>query len=85
MLVARPRTRRVGCHPPYHMPAGWLGTVPPGTPGCSYLKKEALEAGQRTPQGEPRGVGAALGPQETQPWRAVTGHGAQRLECKAAG
>lgn len=72
--MARPRAGRVGFYPSTHMPAGWLGGDPPGKPGCSYLEKEAVEAGQRTPQGKPRGLGTALRPQEVRLGRALRGH-----------
>ena len=64
----RPRSRRVGCHPDTaSLEGGWVGSP--------WKTRVLLEGGIRhPPQGEPRGVGPALGPQETQNWRAVTGH-----------
>ena len=64
----RPRPRRVGCHPDtVSLEGDWVGSP--------WETRVLLEGGIRhPPQGEPRGVGPALGPQETQHWRAVPGH-----------
>lgn len=67
--ACRLRTRRVGlCSLTVSLEGGWVGSP--------WRTRVLLEEGgiRHPPQGEPRGVGPALGPQETQHWRAVLGH-----------